>query len=224
MSAALWDRPFRVVADVLSLDADVFRALSTDPGAWFVGAVVVLVAGLSEAVGQSVVLFANRVRPRRFIASLLLTALSYPVGLLFTLSTVFLADRFFGQELAVRQVLLIALWSFAPHLFGALILTPYAGGFIALCLSAWSFAVMTAGIGAVAARRHQLPERDGHADRVAGGVRRAATNRRQRGPSFVRRPLDKVVSGLRLRAGQGATNQASNTRQHMRVNAHPSNV
>ncbi len=120
MPTALLEQPFRVVADILSLDADVFRALSTDPGAWIVGITVVLVAGLSEALGQSVVLFANRVRPRRFVASLLLTALSYPIGLLlFTLSTVFLADRFFAQELAVRQVLLIALWSFAPHLFGA---------------------------------------------------------------------------------------------------------
>ena len=143
----VWDHPFRFIAGVLSLDGDVFRTLSSDPGGWLVGMLVVLAAGLSEALGQSVVLFANRVRPRRFVASLMLTALSYPVGLLlFTLSTVFLADRFFGQELAVRQILLVALWSFTPHLFGALILTPYAGGFIALCLSAWSFAVMTTGI------------------------------------------------------------------------------
>jgi hypothetical protein len=111
---------------------------------------VVLAAGLSEALGQSVILFANRVRPRRFVASLLLTALSYPIGLvLFTLSTILLADQLFGQELMVRQVLLIALWSFTPHLFGVFILTPYAGGFISLCLAAWSFGVMTTGIYAV---------------------------------------------------------------------------
>lgn len=149
MSAPL-HQPLRVVADVLSLDSDTFRALSTDPSGWRVGIAVLLLAGLSEALGQSVVLFANRVRPRRFAASLLVTALSYPVGLLlFALSTLFLADRLFGQELAAREVVLVALWGFAPHLFGAFILTPYAGGFIALCLSAWSFAVMTVGLSAV---------------------------------------------------------------------------
>lgn len=150
MSTTTWAQPFQIVADVLSLDAGVFRALSSDRDGLFLGVVVVLAAGLSEALGQSVVLFANRVRPWRFVASLMLTALSYPVGLsLFTLSTTFLADQLFAQALPVRPVLLIALWSFTPHLFGVFILTPYAGGFIALCLSAWSFGVMTTGIHAV---------------------------------------------------------------------------
>lgn len=149
-TAAVWAHPLRIVADVLSLNTDVFRTLTNDPSGWLVGTMVVLAAGLSEALGQSVVLFANRVGPRRFVASLLLTALSYPIGLvLFTLSTFLLADQLFGQDLMVRQVLLIALWSFTPHLFGVFILTPYAGGFISLCLAAWSFGVMTIGIYAV---------------------------------------------------------------------------
>lgn len=124
MPAAV-DQPFRVVADILSLDVDVLRALSSNQDGLFLGVMIVLAAGLSEALGQSVVLFANRVRPGRFAASLMLTALSYPVGLLlFTLSTIFLADQFLAQALPVRQVLLIALWSFTPHLFGVFILTP----------------------------------------------------------------------------------------------------
>lgn len=146
-TSTIWAQPFRIVGDVLSLDTNVFHMLSSDQGGWLVGAMVVLAAGLSEALGQSVALFANRIKPRRFVASLLLTALSYPVGLLlFTLSTIFLADQLFAQELTARRVLLIALWSFSPHLFGVFILTPYAGGFISLCLAAWSFAVMVTGI------------------------------------------------------------------------------
>jgi hypothetical protein len=77
-TAAVWAQPLRIVADVLSLNTDVFRTLTSDPSGWLVGTMVVLAAGLSEALGQSVILFANRVRPRRFVASLLLTALSYP--------------------------------------------------------------------------------------------------------------------------------------------------
>ncbi len=34
---------------------------------------IVLLAGLSEAIGQSVVLFANRVKPKRFLLSLAVT-------------------------------------------------------------------------------------------------------------------------------------------------------
>ena len=98
------------------------------------------------------VLFANRVKPKRFALSIVLTALSYPVGiLLFTFSVVWLADGIFKQQLSVPQVLLLAMWSFSPHLFGAFILVPYAGGFIALCLALWSLAIMMTGIYAVSA-------------------------------------------------------------------------
>ena len=138
------------LAEVLSLQPDALRTLSSAPHSWTLGVLIVLAAGLAEALGQSVVLFANRVKPRHFAVSILLTALSYPVGIsLFTFSVVGLADGVFGQQLSVAQVLLLALWSFSPHLFGAFILVPYLGGFIALCLALWSLAIMTTGIYAV---------------------------------------------------------------------------
>ena len=66
--------------------------------------------------------------------------------MLFTFSVAVLADQLFAQQLAVGQVLLLALWSFTPHLLGVFILVPYTGGFFSLCLAAWSFAVMVTGI------------------------------------------------------------------------------
>ena len=141
-----------MLAEVLGLQPNALHTLNGAPHSWLIGALIVLAAGLSEALGQSVVLFANRVRPRRFALSIVLTALSYPVGiLLFTVSVVALADGIFRQQLSVAQVLLLAMWSFSPHLLGAFILVPYAGGFIALCLALWSLAIMTTGIYAVSA-------------------------------------------------------------------------
>ena len=85
-----------MLAEVLGLQPDALRTLNGAPHSWLIGALIVLAAGLSEALGQSVVLFANRVRPRRFALSIVLTALSYPVGiLLFTVSVVVLADGAF---------------------------------------------------------------------------------------------------------------------------------
>ena len=139
------------LADVLRLQPDALRSLS-DAGGWSLGVVIVVAASLSEALGQSVVLFANRVKPRRFVASIVLTALSYPLGiLLLTSSVVLLANLVFAQTLGFRQVLLLAMWSFSPHLFGAFILVPYLGGFIALCLALWSLAIMVTAIYAVSA-------------------------------------------------------------------------
>ena len=141
-----------MLAEVLGLQPGALRALSSAPNSWLVGLLIVVAGGLAEALGQSVVLFANRVKPSRFVLSIVLTALSYPVGiLLFTFSVVWLADGIFKQQLSVPQVLLLAMWSFSPHLFGAFILVPYAGGFIALCLALWSLAIMMTGIYAVSA-------------------------------------------------------------------------
>ena len=51
---AVWTHPVAIIADVLSLHPDAFRTLGSAPGSWLPGVIVVLVAGLSEALGQSV--------------------------------------------------------------------------------------------------------------------------------------------------------------------------
>ena len=59
---AMWD----VTVGVLTLNPDVFTTvINTDGGGW-VALAILFVAGISDMLGQSVVLFANRVTPRRF--------------------------------------------------------------------------------------------------------------------------------------------------------------
>ena len=71
----------------LRLDPTIYTTLpGTLQGAWY-ALTIVLLAGISESLGQSVVLFLNRVRPRRFVLALSISTLSHVGGyLLWTLT------------------------------------------------------------------------------------------------------------------------------------------
>lgn len=100
---------------------------------------IVIIAGLSEALAQSLVLFANRVRPHRFVASLLLSAIFYTAGfILWTLSIWLVADLVFDKQQDIRALLKVVGLAYAPYLFGFFILTPFWGNGISVLLSLWS--------------------------------------------------------------------------------------
>jgi hypothetical protein len=104
---------------------------------------IVLLAGLSEAVGQSVVLFANRVKPLRFMLSLGVTALLFSVGfLIWVVSIRVLVSFVLGSDIAWRPLLIITGVSYIPLLFSFLGLLPYAGQPILQGLYVWSFLLM----------------------------------------------------------------------------------
>jgi len=70
---AVFDAFFSHVEDALAL-------LLSAPNRDMLTIQIVAIAGLSEAIGQSVVLFANRVRPSRFLLSLLVAILLFVIG------------------------------------------------------------------------------------------------------------------------------------------------
>ena len=71
----------QLVGGILTLDMDTYAALHTLPRIAPLAWLIVLSAGLSEALGHSVILFVNRVRPRRFVPALLSVALSWSLGI-----------------------------------------------------------------------------------------------------------------------------------------------
>jgi hypothetical protein len=104
-----------------------------------VGAWVVFAAGLSLAVGQSVALFAVRVSPRRFLASLVVQAVLFAAGFFFWALSVWWVARFgFDAVRPLRDVVAVIGLAYAPQLFGALILAPYLGVPLQTLLSAWT--------------------------------------------------------------------------------------
>ena len=146
--ATLWD----VIVGVLTLDPEVFVATLNTPGAWKIALAILFLAGASDMLGQSAVLFANRVTPRRFLVSmiasaflLVLSAVVWAVSIWLVVVFVFALDGKFS-----RIVILVAL-SYAPLILSFAVLLPYFGNTIYHFLRIWSLVALIVGVKAVAA-------------------------------------------------------------------------
>jgi hypothetical protein len=132
--------PLELVRGALALDPEAFRALLApavaDPR---LGLVVVYLAGLSLALGQSVVLFAERLSPRRFASTLALqAALFLAAFLVWAVSVWWVARIGFDAARPLRDVVAVVGLAYAPQLFGVLVLAPYLGGPLQAALSVWT--------------------------------------------------------------------------------------
>lgn len=139
--------------------ADAVRAAITLAGDRFASAytgaptgalvAVVLLAALSEALGQSTVLFVNRVPRGRFLAALgsavlvsLLTFLLW-IGGVTLIARILLPDRAAPGLGEVARVVALA---YVPRLLGFLQFTPYLGQAIGFVLSIWSMLLAAIGL------------------------------------------------------------------------------
>lgn len=128
--------PLDAVLAAWRLDPEAFRSLAT--GARF-GVAVVFAAGLATAVGQSLALFAVGVRPRRFVASLVVQAALFAVGFLTWATSAWLvATLAFEAAGTWRATVAATGLAHAPQLFGAFVLVPYFGSAIGGVLSVWT--------------------------------------------------------------------------------------
>lgn len=108
---------------------------------------IVLLAGLSEAAGESVVLFVNRVRPPRFVLSLLVSALIFTFTYLFLAGSVYAVVRLLiGPEVPLLTVTVTVGVAHAPRLLGFLAFLPYFGQPLALALYGWSVLALLVGV------------------------------------------------------------------------------
>ncbi len=132
--------PLDLILGALALDPEAFQAL-LGPGAarQRLGLGVVYLAGLSMALGQSVVLFAERVSPRRFASTLAVQAgLFLAAFLVWALSVWWVARVGFDAARPLRDVIAVVGLAYAPQLFGVLVLAPYLGGPLQAALSVWT--------------------------------------------------------------------------------------
>lgn len=137
--ALVWEVFWRA----LVLDEQLLQAAQTAPPGQASLAVVtiVLLAGGAQLLGQSVVLFLNRVRPRRFFYSLVLGGLVFLVGLAIWALVIWLSGRLLGYQQPLGLVLRMVALGSAPLIFSVFVLIPYAGPFIGRILRVWSFLV-----------------------------------------------------------------------------------
>ncbi len=131
---------FGLVGGALRLDPDVFRAVQTSPGANLLTLLILILAGVSVSLGQSVILFANKVTPRRFLMSLLLNGVLFAVGVLIWAAILLLVGRIvFRVQLPFDQMGREVSLAYAPLLLGFFVLLPYAGSFLKHAFEIWSF-------------------------------------------------------------------------------------
>jgi len=151
METSGFERFWSFLGGVFSLDGDTFRQVATLPSGLLLALFVVLAAGLSLAVGQSIILFINQVKPVRFVFSLLITAILYLFGFLFLVFSTWLITLLpWSAQVPLSSLVRVLGISYAPLLFGFLGALPYLGGPILTLLSIWHFLALVVGFGAIA--------------------------------------------------------------------------
>lgn len=136
-----------LISGVLRLDPDVYRAALNTPNGGILALLTLFLAGISDTIGHSVVLFANRVPRRRFIFSVVIEALILVAGVFFWAATIwFTAEVVFGAHQPYGRVLTAVALSYAPLLFGFLILLPYLGSFVFILSRIWVLLAVLVGV------------------------------------------------------------------------------
>jgi hypothetical protein len=139
-----------LIAGALRLDPDAFTALAALPTAARVGLAILGVAGVSQALGQSIALFANQVRPRRFVLASAVSAALFVVSVVVWAATLDLAASLLeGVRAPLDDVVAVVGLGHAPRLFGLFTLVPYFGAGIGALLAIWTFLATAVGARAV---------------------------------------------------------------------------
>ncbi|WP_088888805.1 CAAX protease [Leptolyngbya ohadii] len=151
MADSLLNLLFELMGGAFSLSQAAFRAIVNLPNGHRFALVVVLAAGLSLGIGQSVILFVNRIKPLRFCLSLLLNAILFAFGFLFLVFSTWLIGLLPGFARVPWGDLVDTLGlSYTPLLFSFLGAMPYLGVPILNLLSVWHLLAMVTGISAIA--------------------------------------------------------------------------
>ena len=148
MQTAL-DRFWQLLGWVLKLKFEAFEQINTLPDGSRVALIVVLAAGISQVCAQSAILFVNRVRPLRFVLSLMIGAILFVFGYLFlVLSTWIISFAPFTNEVSFGTVARTLGLSYAPLIFSLFGVMPYLGEPILFLLSLWHLLAMVVGFAA----------------------------------------------------------------------------
>ena len=140
---AYLDQLWHVIALALRANPEAFAIVRASP--YSVGLLlgVGALAGASLLLGQSAVLFANRVTRGRFLLSLALNGVLNVVNLLIWGATVdLLAWLVYGVSIPLTTAAAIILLGSAPLVFAFLTLLPYLGVPLGWLLEIWSFIVV----------------------------------------------------------------------------------
>ncbi len=120
-------------------DANIFVAVQRAQGGIWLALAVVALAGISASVGQSLVLFINRVRPSRFVPAVLISLISYLAGYLLWTASIYAVGKYgFGKPVTWAPVAAVVGLAYAPQVLAFFELTPFFGNPFGILLSLWT--------------------------------------------------------------------------------------
>ncbi|ERT06889.1 putative membrane protein [Lyngbya aestuarii BL J] len=135
---------------VFALNAEAFRVVSRVPQGLIISILIVLFAGLSQAIAQSIILFINKVQPLRFVFSLLINALLFVAGFLFLVFSTWLITLLPGTvNVSLITLIKVLGISYATLVFSFLGALPYLGLPLLSLLSVWHLLALVVGFSAV---------------------------------------------------------------------------
>lgn len=133
---------FALSSAALTLNANALTMMLTHPNVGWLALVLVLLAGISRLLGDSVALFINRVSPRRFVFALLGGGIMFALELaLWATSIWFIVNLFGNANAPLSLLLLLVATASAPWLFGFLVFAPYLGELVRWVLRIWSWVI-----------------------------------------------------------------------------------
>jgi hypothetical protein len=148
---------FEAVGGVLWLNADAIRAIQSAPGGLAIAIWILVLGTLADVVGDSPLLFINRMRPGRFAAALGIEAVLSIVRLVIWLVSFWVVMMVLSQgAVSLAQVVLVVGIGFAPMLLSFLVIIPSAGPLIGRILQAWTLVAILASM-AVAVNQSSWP-------------------------------------------------------------------
>lgn len=138
---------WQTIRMALRLDPEIYALVQSSRDGLVLALWVVVLAALSETIGQSVVLLINRVRPRRFVLAVVISVLSHLIGYLLWSTVIWLAVWFvFAVRVPFIAALAIVGLAYAPQLLAFFEVAPYLGNFFGLVLTLWSMAAIVVAV------------------------------------------------------------------------------
>ena len=148
MTETALDRFWELVMSAIALKSEAFELIQILPLASNAALGVVLLAWFSQAVGQGIVLYVNRVKPIRFILSLLMASVLFAVSTgCWGLSAWLVSCVLYNDAIISYKIVWTTLGlAYAPLIFSFLVALPYLGVPIQVLLSIWTLLALTIGL------------------------------------------------------------------------------
>lgn len=138
---------WELVGGALRLDPAAFQAVQQNTDTTLMMIILLFLAGISMTLGQCVVLLANKVKPVRFIASLIFSGIIFIITILIWAAVYKMLDFLLkGSSTSFLQMLRVISLALAPYILGIFILLPYAGSFLEHVFDIWAFLALAVAI------------------------------------------------------------------------------